>query len=348
MNTRRHRFAVIAAAAVMIAGAACSANAADVVITGNGGPPQDAERQALWQPAAKALGMTFDEDTSQSWTDGKAQVDSGSITWDIVHLNMGEVPLAVAAGILVKLPEDIVNRKDFVAGSVNDYCVGMSMFSEVMGYNTAKFGENGPKNMVDFFDTKKFPGKRGMNGAVKGNAEAAVLALGHPQSGVYSFLKTDEGQKAALDKLAELKASVTWWDSGSQLTQLIKDGEVDLAYGWDGRINAAIDAGAPWKIVYQDGILNVDCYAILKGSPHPANALKFLKEISKPEYSKDMVKYVAYGPADLRAYDGMDEKTLSKLTMAPKNLVGQYPQDSDFWGANGTKLSEAFDSMLLK
>ncbi|TIV75358.1 MAG: hypothetical protein E5V79_01355 [Mesorhizobium sp.] len=61
-----------------------------------------------------------------------------------------------------------------------------------------------------------------------------------------------------------------------------------------------------------------------------------------------MVKYVAYGPADLRAYEGMDEKVLSKLTLAPKNLVGQYPQDVEFWGTNGTKLSEGFDSMLLK
>ncbi|MDG4882035.1 ABC transporter substrate-binding protein [Mesorhizobium sp. WSM4884] len=348
MNTRRHKFAVIAAAAVMIAGAAWSARAADVVITGSGGPPQDAQRKAMWQPAAKALGITFDEDTSQSWTDAKAQVDSGSVTWDIVNFNMGEVPQAVAAGILVKLPADIVDRTQYAPGSVSDYCIGNSAFSEVMGYNTAKFGDKGPKNMAEFFDTKKFPGKRGMNRAVKGNAEAAALALGKAQNEVYSFLATDEGQKEALDKLSELKPSVTWWDSGSQLTQLIVDKEVDLAYGWDGRLNAAITAGAPWKIVYQDGILQTDCYAILKGSPHPENALKFLKEILKPEYSKDMVKYVAYGPSDLRAYKSMDPAVLSKLTLAPQNLVGQYPQDPAFWGANGAKLSEAFDAMLLK
>jgi putative spermidine/putrescine transport system substrate-binding protein len=347
MYTTRHRLTVLAAA-LMISGAAYSANAADVVIVANGGPPQDAHRIALWQPAAKALGMTFDEDTSQSWTEAKAQVDSGSVTWDIINLNMGEVQLAVDAGILVKLPEDIVDRKDFVQGSVNDYCVGNTVFSQVMAYNTAKFGDNGPKNMADLFDVKKFPGKRAMYRNARGNIEGAALALGHPQSEIYDFLKTEEGKKAAFDKLAELKPTTTWWDSGSQLTQLIKDGEVDMAFGWDGRIYAAIDAGAPWKVVYQDGILNVDCYAIIKGGPHTENAIKFLKEISKPEYVKDVVKYVAYGGANLKAYKGYDEKTLSRLTLAPKNLAGQYPSNVDFWGVNGTKLSEEFDSMLLK
>ncbi|WFP65615.1 MULTISPECIES: ABC transporter substrate-binding protein [unclassified Mesorhizobium] len=348
MNIPHKRFAVIAAAAVMIAGAGLPARAADVVIVANGGPPQDAHRQAMWQPASKALGMTFDEDTSQSWTEAKAQVDSGSVTWDIVNLNMGEVPQAVAAGILVKLPADIVDRTHYAPGSVNDYCMGNTVFSMVIAYNTAKFGNNGPKNMVDFFDVTKFPGKRALLRSPRSNVEAGALALGHSQSELYSYLQTDDGQKAVLDKLADLKPTVTWWDSGSQLTQLIKDGEVDLAYGLDGRINAAIDAGAPWKIVYQDGLLSVDCYAILKGSPHPENALKFLKEILKPQYTKDMVKYVAYGPADLTAYDGMDPKVLSRLTLAPKNLVGQYPQDVDFWGKSGAKLSEAFDAMLVK
>jgi putative spermidine/putrescine transport system substrate-binding protein len=342
----RHFAALMISSALMSFGAAATAKAADVVIVSSGGVAQDAARKAEWEPAAKALGLTFGEDTSQSWTEGKAQVDAGAVTWDIESLNMSEVGLAAKAGILVKLPADIVDRKDFVPGSVNDYCIGNTVFSAAIGYSTKKFGAFGPANMVDFFDVKKFPGKRGLYKNPLINMEAAALALGQPQSEVYKFLSTPEGQKAAIAKLAELKPYAVWWESGAQATQLIKDGEVDMLYGWNGRITAAIDLGAPFKIIYKDALLDIDCYAILKGSPHPENAIKFLKEISKPEYSKDLPKYVAYGGADLKAYEGYDAATLARLTSSPQNVAQAYPMNFDFWEKNTAALSEAFDHML--
>lgn len=120
-----------------------------------------------------------------------------------------------------------------------------------------------------------------------------------------------------------------------------------MIYGWNGRLQAAIDAGAPFKINYKDGLLESDCYAVVKGAPHTDNAIKFVKEISQPEYIKDLPKYIAYGGANLKAYAGYDEKTLSRLTSSPENTKLQYPANVDFWGKNGTALSEAFDSMLL-
>jgi putative spermidine/putrescine transport system substrate-binding protein len=347
MNAKPIRLAVLAATAFLISGASLSASAADVVIVGSGGIAQDAQRKALWAPAAKALGFTFEEDTSQTWSEVRAQVDAGAVTWDIVSLNMGEVGLAVKAGVITKLPADIVNRSDFFPGSVNDYCVGNTLFSMVIGYSTAKFGNAGPSNMVEFWDVKKFPGKRGMYRSPRGNIEAAVLALGHPQSEVYKFLSTEKGRQAAFQKIAELMPSVVWWESGAQLTQLIKDREVDMVYGFDGRIRAAMDDGAPFKIVYKDGLLDIDCFAIPKGAPHPQNAITFLKEISKAKYAKDLPKYFDYGSANLKAYEGYDEATLARLTSSPKNLAQQYPRDMEFWGQNGTALSEAFDHMLL-
>jgi len=332
--------------AILVGGMAI-AQAADVVIVTPGGASQEAARKALWEPAAKKLGMTFESDTSESWTEARAQVDAGAVTWDIVSLNMGEVQLAVDAGVIEKLPADIVDRNDFVPGSVNDYCVGNSVFSTVIGYSTAKFGDSGPSNMVEFWDVNKFPGKRGLYRSPRGNIEAAVLALGKSQSEVYDFLSTEEGRKAAFAKLAEIKDHVVWWETGSQATQLVQSGEVDLIYSWNGRVMAAIDAGAPYKIVYKDGLLDNDCYAIVKGSPHPENAITFLKEISKAEYVKDYPKYIAYGGANLKAYEGYDEATLARLTSSPENVAQQYPTNVDFWGKNGTILSEEFDEMLL-
>lgn len=353
MNARHRLLLGLAAGAAAFVGMAVgsaayfSASEADVVIAGAGGIAQDAQRIAMWQPAAKALGFTISEDTAQSWTEARAQVDAGAVTWDVISPNMGEVPLAVKAGILEKLPPDIVDRKDFLPGSVNDYCVGSTAFSTVIGYSTAKFGKAGPANMADFWNVKKFPGRRGMFRNPRGNVEAAILALGYPQSQVYEVLSTPNGRKMALDKLAQLKPHVVWWESGAQATQLVKDGEVSMIYGWAGRILAAIDDGAPFKVIYKDGLLDNDCYAIVKGAPHRANAIKFIKEISKTKYARDLPKFGNYGSPNLKAYAGYDRATLSRLALSPENAAQQYRANVDFWGTNGTTLSEGFDYMLL-
>lgn len=349
MFTLNRTLAVFATSALIATGAASAVSAQDVVIVFAGGTAQDAHRQAVWTPAAEALGIEFAEDTSQNWTDAKAQVDAGAVSWDIINLSMGQVQLAVDAGILVKLPIDIVDRSQFAPGTVNDYCVGNTVFSQIISYNTDMWGDNGPENMVDFFDTAIFDGVRGLTRGARGNIEGAAMALGNSHDEVYPFLSTEEGLDAAFEKLAELIASseVIWWESGAQLTQLIIDGQIDLSYGWDGRIVTAQDEGAPVRPVYQDGILDTDCYAILKGGPNTETAIEFLAEISKAEYTKDLVKYIAYGSPNLRAYDDYSAETLSRLTSSPANVAGQMALGVDFWGENGTMLSERFDAMLL-
>ncbi|KAA3517792.1 ABC transporter substrate-binding protein [Agrobacterium vitis] len=338
---------LLSASAFALTGALAVAQAADVVIASSGGASQKAQREALWKPAAKVLGMSFSEETSQNWGEARAQVDANAVVWDIVQLSLAESQLVADAGVISKLPADIVNKADFIPGSVNDYCVGVTVYSTVIGYATEGFGGNSPKDMKDFWDVKKFPGKRGMYRAPRGNLEAAVLALGHPRSEIYKFLSTPEGRKAAMDKIAELKPNVIWWESGAQSMQLVKDGEVPLIYGWNGRIQAAVDAGAKYKFTFNDGLLNIDCYGIVKGSPNPENAIKFLKEISKAEYSKDLPKYISYGSPNLKASEGYDAATLSRLPSSPENVAVQYAADVNFWNTYGAELSEAFDSMLL-
>lgn len=346
-HTYFYRGLLSAAAFALIGAFAAAAHAADVVIASSGGNSQVAQREAFWKPVSKALGMTVGEDTTQNWGEARAQVDARAVTWDIVQLAMFESKLAADAGVIIKLPADIVNRSDYVPGTVSDYCIGTSVYSTVISYSTVAYGGRGPQNMKEFWDVKMFPGKRGMYRNPRSTVEAAVLALGYPRSEIYKFLSTKEGRKAAIAKLAELKPHIVFWESGAQSMQLVKDGEVPLMYGYNGRIQAAIDAGAKYRINFNDGRIENDCYAIVKGAPNTANALKFLREVVKPQYMKDLPKYIAYGSANLKSYATFDEATLARLASSPKNVVNQYTADIDFWYRNGPELSEAFDEMLL-
>ena len=338
---------VISFVSLTLVGALAPAAAQDVVIASAGGVAQDAQREALFKPVAAALGLTFAEDTSTHWGQAKAQVDSGAVTWDIAQFSMFESQLAAEAGTIIKLPDNIVNREDFVPGTVSDYCVGITIYSTNIAYSTEAYGGSGPQNYVEFWDVEKFPGKRGMYRSPRGNVEAAVMAMGHPMEEVYQFLSTPEGRQAAIDKIAELKDDAVWWESGAQSAQLVQDGEVPLITAWNGRLQAAIDAGAPYKINFNQGGLENGCWGVLKGAPHEENAIKFVAEMSKAEYAKDIVKYIAYGSANLKAYEGYDEATLARLTSSPQNVSVQYTVDVDFWAKYGPELSEAFDTMLL-
>ncbi|WP_050996835.1 ABC transporter substrate-binding protein [Sinorhizobium fredii] len=340
-----------AAAAFMVTTSSMSVvHAQDVTIVSSGGKWQEAQDKALWGPAAKALNITYAQDTFQNWAEARAQVESGSITWDIIQIGIADEPQAKAAGVLETLDPDVFNKADFVPGSTTDSFVPNSTYSTLIAWNKKTYGDNGPKSMADFFDVKKFPGKRALWNQPIGMIEAAALALGTPRDKVYEFLSTEEGRKAAMDKLTELAPSVSvWWESGAQAAQLIKDGEVDMILSWGGRVQGAIDDGADFAYTFNDGQIGTDGYAVVKGSPHRDAAMRFLKEMSKAEYQKDLPNTFATAPANMKAYElaKFSPEKMATMASAPKNAAVQYAVDPKFWAQYGAWASEAYDKVRL-
>jgi ABC-type multidrug transport system fused ATPase/permease subunit len=117
-------------------------------------------------------------------------------------------------------------------------------------------------------------------------------------------LSTKEGIDRAFKKLEELSPNVAvWWRSGAQQSQLMKDGEVDMTTGWNGRIQAAIDDGAPAAISFEGGVVQNDCYAIPKGAPNRDRAMKILGALTSPQVQANLAKRLPYGPTNKRAFE---------------------------------------------
>ncbi|MEM9575366.1 MAG: extracellular solute-binding protein, partial [Pseudomonadota bacterium] len=160
MKSGLTKLAIGTAALVMCASTAATAQ--EVVIASGGGVFQEGQRKALWDPAGEALGITVIGDTISNWSELRAQADAGAVTWDIISTGLGDSLQAAEAGVIIELPKDIVDRADFVPGTVTDHCIGLISYSTAIGFSTKAFGEDGPKNMVEFWNVEKFPGKRGM------------------------------------------------------------------------------------------------------------------------------------------------------------------------------------------
>lgn len=322
-----------------------------VTIASWGGSYQDAQSKALFQPASAATGITVKEETYGGMSDVRLQVSSGQVTLDIVASGSGGAARAAAEGLLEKLDYSIIDVSDFYPTLKTDYCVGGDVFSTVFAWSTEKYGSNGPKNWADFFDVQKFPGKRAYRGKVDGALEPAILADGVAPSDVYKVLDSREGIERALNKIRELRPNIdVFWTSGAQHAQLMKDGEVDMSTGWNGRFDVARQDGAKLSFGFDQALLDYDCFAIPKGAPNRDTAMKFLAEISKPEYQDDLPKYITYGPTNRAAYETgvIDAATAAALPSSPANAAKQVPVSLDWYAKWQAIAAEMYEEMLTE
>ncbi len=58
---------------------------------------------------------------------------------------------------------------------------------------------------------------------------------------------------------------------------IMKDGEVDMITGWNGRFDVAAKDGAKVAYTFNQGLLDYDCYGIAKGAPNKDLAMKFAR-----------------------------------------------------------------------
>ena len=299
-----------------------TASAEPITVVSWGGSYGKAQDRALFTDASNHSGIAINRESGASMTKTCLQVQSGSVTWDLVVTGSGGAAAAAADGCLEKIDYSVVDVSDFYPGLYTDYCVGSDVFATVMAWNTDKYGEPGspgaPSSWADFWDVKKFPGTRAYRANnVDGALEPALMADGVPPEKVYEVLATPEGKRRAINKIRELKPHIAvFWGSGAQQAQLMKDAEVDMSTGWNGRFDNAKKDGAKVGYTFNQALLDYDCFAMPKGAPNKEVAMRFLAEVSKPQYQANLPFYITYGPTNRKAYE---------MTKAPKELIEAWP-----------------------
>lgn len=351
MTDLRKLLLLAAISVVSTAGLSTGALSQEITVVSFGGSYQEAQSKALFQPAAKALGIKIKEETYTSIADLRLKVKAGAVTWDVVTSGSGSAARAGAEGILEKLDYKVIDTSDFYPGLAQEYCVGGDVFSTVLAWNTKTYGDNGPKSWADFWDVKKFPGKRAYRKSVAGALEPALMADGVPPEKVYEVLSAPGGIERAINKIKELKPHIAvWWASGAQHAQLMKDGEVDMTTGWNGRFDVAAKDGAKVAYTFNQALLDYDCYAVAKGAPNQDLAMKFIAEISKPQYQAEFTKYITYGPTNKKAYylGTIDAAYAKKLPSHPDNVAKQLPINLDWYIKHEADASAAYQNMLTE
>lgn len=318
--------------------------AQDVTIVSWGGSYSASQREAYYKPFTKETGITVIED---EW-DGsvamiKAMVDTGNYKG---HVFDGSVAAAVAGcdeGILepIDFKKLGMSPDDFLPGGTTECGIATIAYSTLYAYRTDVFPDDPPKNWADFWDVKKYPGKRALRkGNPQSTLEFALIADGVEASKVYEVLKAPGGIDRAFAKLDELKPHLIYWETGAQGPQLLADKEVVMTSGWNGRFyNAVVDDKQPFALVWDGQSLDFDYWFVPANHPELDLAYKFMSFASRPDRQGDQTNYIAYGPMVKGADKFVNPDIMPHLPTAPQNTKNYFLSDVGFWADNREALS---------
>ena len=352
MNSKRTLVAGLSAAILSLA-ATHGASAQEITVTSWGGSYSASQREAYYKPFTKETGITVLED---EW-DGsiamvRAMVDTGNYK---SHVLDGSVAAAVAGcdeGILEPIDWGKLGMTpdDFLPGGTTECGIATIAYGTLFAYRTDVFPDEPPKTWADFWDVKKYPGKRALRkGNPQGTLEFALIADGVEPSKVYEVLKASGGVDRAFAKLDEIKPHLIYWESGAHAPQLLADKEVVMTSGWNGRFyNAIVDDKQPFALVWDGQALDFDYWFLPAKHPELDLAYKFLAFASRPDRQGDQTNYIAYGPMVKGADKFINPDILPHLPTAPQNTKNYFLMDVQFWADNREALSARMATWMAK
>jgi putative spermidine/putrescine transport system substrate-binding protein len=343
--TRREVMAGVAALAAAMTPLARAFAAERLTVADPGGAWTPACAKAFVQPFAKEAGVEVNHIARQHYpsVEIKANVETKTYTWDAV--------IATEADVIELQPQNVLEELDWSGEDMAQIMpqarkpgwMGQDMYCTIIAYRTDKYGTNGPKSWADFWDVKKFPGRRALHKHPIDMLEAALLADGVAPDKIYPI-----DMDRAFKKLTEIKPHVdVWWTGGAQTTQLLQSGEVDMLPTWNARAQVVIDAGGPVAIEWNQGLYALEGWVIPKGTPRAALARRFVKFCANAKRQAEFVSALPYGPTNPKAYEFIPAERAKFLPSAPENLKKIIQSNNDWWGKNKAAAIERFNAWLL-
>jgi putative spermidine/putrescine transport system substrate-binding protein len=316
-----------------------------ITICSYGGTYNQGLEEVFGKPFTQATGIKVIVTTVPTYAQMEAQVKSGNIEWDIVDAENRMYARGVKSGIFEPMDLSLINTQDFVKGSVKKYGVGLVYYSYNISYNTDKWPVGkGPSSMKDLWDVKRFPGPRMMKLTAFSNLEAALLADGVPRDKIYP-INVDR----ALKKMDELKPYVQiWWKTGGQAQQALRQKEVDVAFFSGGRVIQLMEQKVPVTFEWNDQLVILDYWTILKGSKNKDAAMKFIAFASDPKRQAGFAEWTYYGAANTKAYNFIKKEKAMLLPTYPENFAKAVVVDEDWYAEHEESVEQRWDAWRMK
>lgn len=330
---------LIAALAAAFIGAASASDPRRVVVASYGGSFQDAQTKAFFDPYVKTTGAKVTGTTGTGHAKVKAMVASGNITWDVISADAAAYESEVRDDLLQPIDYSVVKADGIPAELRAKYGVGYMKFAQNLAWSKSKF-PNG-LTPAQFFDPS-VKARRVMLALPYYNLEFALLADGVKPAHLYP-LDVDRGLKV----IDRIKDQIVGFKPPSDVQALIQQGEVDIAFAPGGRVNNAIKAGADWAYGYDASVTVVEYWAVVKGAPNAAEAMKFINFAVQPEQQAELPRQIFYGPTNADALKLLDVAIAKDLPGNPENEKLGGILNSKWWNENLASVTARWNTYIM-
>ncbi|WP_439366082.1 extracellular solute-binding protein [Bradyrhizobium sp. DASA03005] len=334
--------AALLAAPMVLGGRGGAAKSNSVTICGFGGSFDASIKQEVYDPFANETGVAVNITPYPGLDKIRAMQLTGNVDIDI-YLGGGlDTATGSKKGFWEKLDPALFDVQDMVIPPKDDY-VSYDMYVQGVAWNPAKYGPGKhPSTFAEFFDVKKFPGRRLLRKNPGAALEAALLADGVAPKDVYPL-----DLNRAFRVLDRIKSNIVWAQTNPQLISFLQTGEADFGSCYAGRVKLTADpgGGVPLAFSFEQNLINDDCLAIIKGAPNKENASKLIAYILRPEVQARFENLVVCKPVSKKAATMLSPEVNKWLPNpnSPNNLI----IDGAYWADNYDAVNPIFQEWLL-
>ena len=355
------RALAVAGAVALAAGAS---QAADVTVVSWGGAYTASQQKAYGAPWEEKTGKKIHwENYNGGLGEVRTQVESGTVTWDIVDVLPHEARVGCDEGLFEEIPEEYLVKtadgksldEDMMVPRPNKCVAPQIWWSYMMFYDEPAWaGKQAPASIADFFNVSDFPGKRGIHSWPNALIEMALVADGVDPKGVYEVMDTDEGIDRAFATLDKIRDHSVFWSAGSKPLEFVKSGETSMALAYNGRVGAAnLSEDATFVPVWDGQVLEEEWMVVVKGTPNKEAAFEFIGFASAPEQQAGQARYINYGPMRNSAFGIIEagepwfhngKNIMEHMPNRPEVMARSVIANPDWWADNGDAVKERFDA----
>jgi putative spermidine/putrescine transport system substrate-binding protein len=243
---------------------------------------------AFVDPVVRRTGLKVAFDAPTDYAKLQAQVQAKNVSWTVLEADpwwaLGNCGTLIQR-ISVPVPGSPPKFPSGACGTPGD------TFAFIVAYNGKSFRAHPPQGWKDFFDVKRFPGKRAVWGsyALNGALEGALLADGVPPNQLYPL-----DVERALGKLRSIKKDLVFYDQPGQAVQMMQAGTVAMAVVPSTQGYDQTQQGGSFKPIWNQALLSWDAYIVPVGA-NRAVARALLTQIASASGQATLAQAGAYG-----------------------------------------------------
>ena len=330
--------------AALICAALPAAAADQLTVISFGRADRAALAAAYIDPFAKVRGIAVQSLSYDGQvTELTQMVSSGATVWDVMQVESRTLQQGCQQGLFEKLdPARVPPAADLIPGALSECGVGIFTWAQALAYSDQL--REAPKSWADFWDLRRFPGKRGLRRSAKYTLEIALMADGVEPKDVYATLSTEAGVARAFRKLEQIRKDTVWWEAAPQPSELIAAGIVNMSSGYSLWFDPDQERNRHTRIVWRQSLYDIDSWAIPKGTHKRDEAYRFIAFASSPERQKVLSEQLNYGPTNRSAVELLPARLAGSLPSSTPNLSGALRIDTTFWIEHGDALERRFNA----